>query len=143
MKKQAVKLTTKQENFINEYMVDFNGTQAALRAGYSKKNARQQATENIAKPAIKAIIAAKRAVLAEKTNVNAEWVRKRAIEIVERCMQAEPVLDRDGNETGEYKFDANGAKAALDMLNRMQGHYEIDNSQTKPDAVTTIVRVYE
>lgn len=36
------KLTRKQEAFVNEYLRDFNATQAALRVGYSKKGARQQ-----------------------------------------------------------------------------------------------------
>lgn len=36
--------------------------------------------------------------------------------VVERCMQAEPVLDHEGNETGEYRFDARGAVAALKLM---------------------------
>ena len=36
------KLTAKQQRFCEEYMVDLNGTQAAIRAGYSKKTAMQQ-----------------------------------------------------------------------------------------------------
>ena len=35
------KLTTKQEMFCREYIIDFNATQAAIRAGYSKKTADQ------------------------------------------------------------------------------------------------------
>jgi phage terminase small subunit len=38
----ADSLTTKQRQFALEYMLDFNATQAAIRAGYSKKTARQQ-----------------------------------------------------------------------------------------------------
>jgi phage terminase small subunit len=35
------KLTPKQERFIDEYLIDLNATQAAIRAGYSKRSARQ------------------------------------------------------------------------------------------------------
>lgn len=50
------KLTAKQRRFCNEYLIDLNATQAAIRAGYSEKNARNIASENLAKPNIKAYI---------------------------------------------------------------------------------------
>lgn len=43
------KLTPKQEQFCREYVVDFNATQAAIRAGYSKKTARQIGEQNLSK----------------------------------------------------------------------------------------------
>lgn len=50
------KLTAKQQRFCDEYLIDLNATQAAVRAGYSEKAARQIATENMAKPSIKEYI---------------------------------------------------------------------------------------
>lgn len=47
------KLTAKQQRFCDEYLIDLNATQAAIRAGYSEKNARNIASENLAKPNIK------------------------------------------------------------------------------------------
>ena len=41
-------MTPKQAAFVSEYMIDHNGTQAAIRAGYSKRTARQQAVELLA-----------------------------------------------------------------------------------------------
>ena len=46
-------LTPKQERFCQEYMKDLNGTQAAIRAGYSKETARQQAQRLLTKVYIK------------------------------------------------------------------------------------------
>lgn len=46
------KLTNKQKRFCEEYLIDLNATQAAIRAGYSKKNANNIASENLAKPNI-------------------------------------------------------------------------------------------
>ena len=46
------KLTEKQKKFINEYLIDLNGTQAAIRAGYSSKTANRIAAENLARPVI-------------------------------------------------------------------------------------------
>lgn len=50
------KLTKKQQIFVDEYIIDLNGTQAAIRAGYSKKTARQAGTENLSKPSIREAI---------------------------------------------------------------------------------------
>lgn len=46
------KLTAKQQRFCDEYLIDLNATQAAIRAGYSKKTARQIGQENLTKPVI-------------------------------------------------------------------------------------------
>lgn len=51
-----MKLTEKQQRFADEYLIDLNATQAAIRAGYSKKTARQMANENLSKPNIKKYI---------------------------------------------------------------------------------------
>ena len=47
------KLTNKQKRFCDEYLIDLNATQAAIRAGYSKKCARAIGNENLTKPDIK------------------------------------------------------------------------------------------
>lgn len=49
------KLTPKQENFCHEYLTDSNGTQAAIRAGYSQKTARSIAEENLSKPDLRRV----------------------------------------------------------------------------------------
>ena len=46
------KLTTKQQLFVDEYIIDYNATQAALRAGYSERTARSIGQENLTKPDI-------------------------------------------------------------------------------------------
>ena len=49
-------LTDKQRKFCDEYLIDLNATQAAIRAGYSPKTARMIANENLTKPYIKEYI---------------------------------------------------------------------------------------
>lgn len=49
-------LTAKQKRFCDEYLVDLNATQAAIRAGYSKKTAYSIGVENLKKPEIKKYI---------------------------------------------------------------------------------------
>ena len=50
------KLTQKQQRFVDEYIISGNATQAAIKAGYSKKTAKQMGTENLAKPIVKTAI---------------------------------------------------------------------------------------
>lgn len=50
------KLTQKQQRFVDEYLISGNATQAAIKAGYSKKTARKIGQENLTKPDIKAKI---------------------------------------------------------------------------------------
>jgi phage terminase small subunit len=49
-------LTPKQAAFVQQYLVDLNATQSAVRAGYSAKTAREIGAENLTKPAIRAAI---------------------------------------------------------------------------------------
>ena len=67
-------LTAKQMRFVEEYMVDYNATQAAIRAKYSKKTAHQIGTENLKKPLIIAEIERKRNKLRFKAQISSERV---------------------------------------------------------------------
>jgi len=68
------KLTAKQERFIEEYLVDMNATQAAIRAGYSEKTANRMGPENLSKPVISEAVQRARAELSEKTQITQERV---------------------------------------------------------------------
>lgn len=62
------KLTLKQQRFVDEYIISGNATQAAIKAGYSKKTANRIATENLSKPVIKTAIGQRNAeIQSEKT----------------------------------------------------------------------------
>jgi len=50
------KLTPKQQRFVEEYLVDLNGTQAAIRAGYSPKTANEQAARLLADVSIQGVV---------------------------------------------------------------------------------------
>ena len=70
----ARKLTQKQKLFIGEYVVSLNASQAALRAGYSKKTARAIGIENLTKPAIREAIDNALAERAKRTELRADEV---------------------------------------------------------------------
>lgn len=88
------KLTPKQRRFVEEYLIDLNATQAAIRAGYSEKTARSVAAENLTKPDIANAIAKAQNARIERTEINADYVLKRLVEIDQ--MDALDILHEDG-----------------------------------------------
>lgn len=74
---KATPLTPKQQRFVDEYVVDLNASQAALRAGYSAKTAGAIGHELLKKPEIAEAIEAKRQRLSAKTEITAEKVLQR------------------------------------------------------------------
>lgn len=68
------KLRDKQERFVQEYLVDLNETQAAIRAGYSKKTAAAIGYENLRKPHIRAEIEKRKKALQNKLEITQERV---------------------------------------------------------------------
>ena len=75
-------MTAKQLRWIDEYLVDFNGAAAAVRAGYSPKSARAIAHENLTKPNILAVIQARQAAMARQLQINRQGVIQGLLEAV-------------------------------------------------------------
>ncbi|AHV96146.1 terminase small subunit [Paenibacillus sabinae] len=117
-------LTAKQELFCKEYIVDLNATQAAIRAGYSERTAGSVGHENLKKPEIADKIAELQQERGKKVGIDAQWVLDRLVELTDRCMQGEPVTDREGNPTGEWKFDSSGANKALENIGKHLGMFK-------------------
>lgn len=83
------KLTLKQSRFVDEYMIDGNATQAAIRSGYSKHTSSRIGQENLHKPVIRDELEIRRRLLSEKTGVDAAYVLRQAQKLHERCMDME------------------------------------------------------
>ncbi len=69
-------LTAKQARFVEEYLFDLNGTAAAIRAGYRKSRARQQAYRLSKKPEVQEAIAAAIEERSKRTQVSQDEVIK-------------------------------------------------------------------
>lgn len=67
-------MTPKQQRFVEEYLVDLNASQAALRAGYSPRTAPKIGSENLHKPEVQAAVAKLAHKRSEKTGLTAERV---------------------------------------------------------------------
>jgi phage terminase small subunit len=70
-------LAAKQQRFVEEYLIDLNATQAAIRAGYSKKTADVQGPRLLGNVGVAAAISEAQAKRAERTKIDADWVLQR------------------------------------------------------------------
>lgn len=89
------KLTDKQLRFVDEYLIDLNATQAAIRAGYSPKTADRIGAELLGKTWVADAVATGKAERSQKTQIDANYVLNRLVEIDQ--MDVLDILDDDGN----------------------------------------------
>jgi phage terminase small subunit len=113
-----MKLTDKQNLFIQEYLTDLNATQAAIRAGYSEKTAQRIGSENLSKPVIKAEIERLQAETSTKLQVTKESLIKDLLTIKDLCLT-------------DTRSIHNSIKA-IDTINKMLGF----NATEKLDVTT-------
>lgn len=126
-------LTQKQQRFVDEYLIDLNGKQAAIRAGYSEKTAEVQASRLLSNVKVAAAVAKAKEKVAERLEISQDWVLTNLKTVAERCMQTAPVLDRKGNQVlvenaeGDvvpaYTFNSMGATRSLELLGKHIGMF--------------------
>ena len=104
-------MTDKQKRFCDEYMLDMNATQAAIRAGYSKNTAYSIGNENLKKPEIKKYIEDRQKELQDTAGITKEAV----IEQLKKYGLA--VID-------ENEIKPKDAIKALELIARLMGYDE-------------------
>ncbi len=87
------KLTEKQRRFVDEYLIDLNATQAAIRAGYSVKTADKQGYQLLEKTRVAEAISEKMAERSRRTGVNQDRVVMELAKIA--FVNAADVIDSD------------------------------------------------
>ena len=133
-------LNERQRLFVREYLVDLNGTQAAIRAGYSPKRAAEIAYENLRKPQIEAAIAEAHKAREERVELDADWVPSRLKLNVERAMQETQATNREGEPVGDFEYDGAVANKALELLGKHLALF-VDKVQTEHSGEVRVVRV--
>lgn len=152
---EVVKLTDKQKMFVAEYLIDLNATQAAIRAGYSAKNADSIGLQLLRKTQVQEALKAAMDKRAKRVELTAEQVLADIREIKERCMQKVPVMyydkedkeykqetalvkhaDGTVKEEGIWKFDAQSALKACELegkhLKLFTDRVEVSGSVSRP-----------
>lgn len=112
------KLTPKQQRFVEEYLVDLNATQAAIRAGYSKGTARQQACKLLTNINIEAAVGRGKAKKSERTGITAQ----RVLDEIARIAFADPrkLFNESGNirPPSEWDDDTAAVIAGMEVVTR-------------------------
>jgi phage terminase small subunit len=127
------KMTPKQQRFCDEYLIDLNATQAAIRAGYSEKNARNIASENLAKPNINAYITDRMAEKESELIADQDEVLRYFTSVM-RGESYSSVLARceDGSETVIEKPP--DEKERLDAAKQLAKRYGLDREEIEKQA---------
>lgn len=107
-------LPPKRAAFVREYCVDRNATQAAIRAGYSKATAYSQGSRLLRDGEVQAAINEQLGALAEKTEADAAWVRRR--------------LKQEAEDFSEGSSAAARIRA-VELIAKLNGDFELDNRQ--------------
>jgi phage terminase small subunit len=120
-----VGLTPKQQTFVDEYLVDLNATQAAIRAGYSKKTARSQGERMLTNVDVAAAIQKGFQKRSEKTQITAEKVLLELAVIAFADLQQ--LADMGGRISDKLK--------ALELIGKHLGMFteKVENKVTGPD----------
>lgn len=107
------RLRPKQQRFVDEYLVDLNGTRAAIRAGYSARTAASIANENLRKPEIAAAIDAARAEMQVRTEVTADRVIQELAKIA--FLDVRKLFNADGSLKAVHELDDDTAAALVSL----------------------------
>ncbi len=153
------KLTDKQKQFCEEYLIDLNATQAAIRAGYSKKTAQEISAQNLSKLIIQEYLSELKAKRAEKIEITQDEVLRELknfayaditdimnlsfAEIKQLPIELRRMISSykktetsgDGWEKISYEIKFVDKMKAIEMINRHIGLYEKDNVQSRDNII--------
>lgn len=79
------KLSPKRQRFVDEYVVDFNGTQAAIRAKYAPKSAQEQAARLLSNAIVKAAVEERKKSIRRKSVNHRHWLLRKTKLIIDKC----------------------------------------------------------
>ena len=111
-------LTARQTNFVAAFLVDGNGTQAAIRAGYSRTSARQIATRMMSKASI-------RAAVAEGQGHSAQQLQIERLDVIRGLLKAV--------EMARERCEPAGMIAGLREIGKMMGYCAPARSRVEVD----------
>lgn len=158
-KKNENNLTDKQQKFADYYLANgCNAKQAYIKVYGTKKNQSAEANSSrlLKQCYVQEYIEKRQKELQEKTQVTQEWVIEHLKEVVNRCMQHQPVMqynrltnsveqkteiNENGEEVGLYTFDSIGANKGLELLGKTLGMYKdkVDAGLDKPTGLLNCI----
>lgn len=114
IKKKVIRVTPKQQLAINQLLIDPSLKVCSEVTGLSYDYVRELHTKTHILDALEK----GRKRVAERAEVDAAWVLQEQVRVYRKCMQDVPILDKEGNPTGEYRFEHSGANKALENIGK-------------------------
>lgn len=150
--KGVVKLTGKQKRFIEEYLIDLNATQAAIRAGYSEKTAYSIGEENLKKPDIKRAIEEAQLSRSSRVQITQDDVIRMLIENIEKSSGIKQVVITQtrksedgefvGDDVAQFVYEPSSVNKALELLGKHLGMFKDKLDVTTGDKpLPTVINV--
>jgi len=130
------RISPKQKRFIQEYLVDLNATQAAIRAGYSQRSAKQHADAMLSRPHIAAAVAKAQQRRADRTEITQDMVLRELAKIGFSDIRK---VVRWGNTTVRTEVDDEGKE----VEKAYHGIALVDSSEIDDDTAAAIAEVSE
>ena len=142
-KSEKPKLSPKHTRFVQEYLIDLNATQAAIRSGYSAKTAQEQGSRLLSNAKVAAAVAAASAKRGEKLGITAERVLKE-IELLAFSDVADVVDNASGTLLIKNLRDIEpGARRTIESVQESPTEFGIKRSvklHSKVAALTLLVK---
>ena len=136
------KLTAKQQRFCDEYLIDLNGKEAAIRAGYSKKTAAVIASENLKKPNIKKYIEERMAEKEKDLIADQDEVLKYLTSVLRGESESEEIVVES---IGDFMSEARTMKKAPSEKDRLKAaellgkRYSLFKDSMKLDVTPVVI----
>ena len=128
------KLTDKQKQFVEEYLVDLNATQAAIRAGYSEQTGYSIGQRLLKKVEVQEAIQQAQNKRSERTQITQDEVIRRLIENVDISMGKKATVitipsksengEVVGNDVAQFVYEPSAANKALELLGKHLGIFK-------------------
>lgn len=134
------KLTQKQRRFADEYLVDCNGTKAAVRAGYSPKTANEQAAKLMANPKIHSYITEKLDEISSEKIADTQEIME-YLTAVMRGEHKEQILRLNGNGVQVLDYMETPAAIRLKAAEMLAKRYGLFKENFEIESVSPIVIV--
>lgn len=131
----------KHEHFAHLVAKGSNAKEAYIEAGFSPNGAQPSSARLLSKAMVAARIEEIKANIStaaiEKVSVDKAWVIAQLVENVQIAKSAIPVLDNEGNPTGEYKANLAAANRALELIGKEQGMF-VDRKEVRTGPLDSV-----
>lgn len=137
-----MKMTNKQKRFCDEYLIDMNATQSAIRAGYSPKTAKVIGNENLSKPYVKAYIDKRLKEKEDELIASQDEVLRYLTSVMRGQSQSEIVVVEgcgDGLSEAKRMLKAPDERERLKASELLAKRYGILSDKVKLDGVVPVV----